>query len=150
LKKQVFLLLVFSTLLFAQSLTKSNLELVDIFNMEFVTGGSGGRVLYADGTAFFSKYWFEKKPWEDPENYFKRSPLSYVANITTPIMLLTGEEDYRTPIAESEQFYTVLKLEGVETALVQILGASHSIANKPSILIAKIASVLTWFEKHKA
>ncbi|QCX00446.1 S9 family peptidase [Aggregatimonas sangjinii] len=143
----------------------------------FVTGGSGGGVLtawivgktdrfkaavvakpvinwtsfvlYADGAAFFAKYWFGKKPWEDPESYFKRSPLSYVANVTTPTMLLTGEEDYRTPIAESEQFYTALKLEGVETALVRIPGASHGIANKPSNLIAKIASVLAWFEKYQ-
>jgi dipeptidyl aminopeptidase/acylaminoacyl peptidase len=143
----------------------------------FVTGGSGGGVLtawivgktnrfkaavvakpvinwtsfvlYADGASFFSKYWFGKKPWEDPENYFRRSPLSYVANVTTPTMLLTGEEDYRTPIAESEQFYTALKLEGVETAMVRIPGASHGIANKPSNLIAKIASILAWFEKYK-
>lgn len=47
-----------------------------------------------------------------------------MANIKTPTMLLTGEEDYRTPIAESEQFYTALKLEGVETAMVRIPDAS--------------------------
>ncbi|MEP2059629.1 MAG: prolyl oligopeptidase family serine peptidase, partial [Maribacter litoralis] len=149
---------------------------VDTDNL-YVTGGSGGGVLtawivgktdrfkaavvakpvinwtsfvlYADGAAFFSKYWFGKKPWEDPENYFRRSPLMYVANVTTPTMLLTGEEDYRTPIAESEQFYTALKLEGVETAMVRIPGAGHGIANRPSNLVAKIASVLAWFEKYK-
>ena len=143
----------------------------------FVTGGSGGGVLtawivgktdrfkaavvakpvinwtsfvlYADGVQFFSKYWFGKKPWEDPENYMRRSPLTYVGNATTPTMLLTGEEDYRTPIAESEQFYAALKLENVETAMVRIPGASHGIANKPSNLIAKIAAVLAWFEKYK-
>jgi acylaminoacyl-peptidase len=143
----------------------------------FVTGGSGGGVLtawivgktdrfkaavvakpvinwysfvlYADGVQFFSKYWFGKKPWEDPDNYLKRSPLSYVANVTTPTMLLTGEEDYRTPIAESEQFYAALKLEGVETAMVRIPGASHGIANRPSNLIGKISAILTWFEKYK-
>ncbi len=143
----------------------------------FVTGGSGGGVLtawivgktdrfkaavvakpvinwtsfvlYADSPAFFAKYWFGKKPWEDPESYFKRSPLSYVANVTTPTMLLTGEQDYRTPIAESEQFYAALKLEGVETAMVRIPGASHGIANRPSNLIAKMASVLAWFDKYK-
>jgi acylaminoacyl-peptidase len=143
----------------------------------FVTGGSGGGVLtawivgktnrfaaavvakpvinwysfvlYADGTPFFYKYWFGKKPWEDPNSYLKRSPLSYVANITTPTMLLTGEEDFRTPIAESEQFYAALKLENVETAMVRIPGASHGIANRPSNLIAKIASILAWFDKYK-
>ena len=142
----------------------------------FVTGGSGGGVLtawivgktdrfkaavvakpvinwysfvlYADGTPFFYKYWFPNKPWEDPTSYLKRSPLSYVGNVKTPTMLLTGEEDYRTPIAESEQFYAALKLEGVETAMVRIPGASHGIANRPSNLIAKIASILAWFEKY--
>ncbi|MDF0716273.1 S9 family peptidase [Muricauda sp. 334s03] len=146
-------------------------------NNLFVTGGSGGGVLtawivgktdrfkaavvakpvinwtsfvlYADGVQFFSKYWFGKKPWEDPENYRRRSPLTYVGNVTTPTMLLTGEEDYRTPIAESEQFYAALKLENVETAMVRIPGAGHGIANKPSNLIAKIASVLAWFGKFK-
>ncbi|MGB5271747.1 S9 family peptidase [Eudoraea sp.] len=149
---------------------------VDEENM-FVTGGSGGGVLtawivgktdrfaaavvakpvinwysfvlYADGVGFFYKYWFPNKPWEDPSSYLKRSPLSYVGNISTPTMLLTGEEDFRTPIAESEQFYAALKLEKVETAMVRIPGASHGIANKPSNLVAKIASVLAWFEKYK-
>ncbi len=146
-------------------------------NNLFVTGGSGGGVLtawivgktdrfkaavvakpvinwtsfvlYADALPFFSKYWFGKKPWEDPENYMRRSPLTYVGNVTTPTMLMTGEEDYRTPIAESEQFYAALKLQNVETAMVRIPGASHGIANRPSNLIAKIASVLAWFEKYK-
>jgi len=143
----------------------------------FVTGGSGGGVLtawivgktdrfraavvakpvinwysfvlYADSPQFFSKYWFPNKPWENPENYLKRSPLSYVGNVSTPTMLLTGEEDFRTPIAESEQFYAALKLENVETALVRIPGASHGIANRPSNLVAKIASILAWFEKYR-
>ncbi len=150
---------------------------IDTNNL-FVTGGSGGGVLtawiigktnrfkaavvakpvinwysfvlYADGLPFFSKYWFPNKPWEDPSSYLERSPITYVANIKTPTMLLTGEEDYRTPIAESEQFYAALKLENVETAMVRIPNSSHGIANKPSNLIAKIASILTWFEKHKS
>jgi acylaminoacyl-peptidase len=143
----------------------------------FVTGGSGGGVLtawivgktdrfkaavvakpvinwysfvlYSDNPGFFYKYWFAKKPWEDPQSYLTRSPLSYVGNVTTPTMLLVGEEDYRTPIAESEQFYAALKLQKVETALVRIPGASHGIADKPSNLIAKVASVLAWFEKYR-
>ncbi len=142
----------------------------------FVTGGSGGGVLtawivgkterfraavvakpvinwysfvlYADSPSFFSKYWFPNKPWEDPSSYIKRSPLSYVGNVTTPTMLLTGEEDYRTPIAESEQYYTALHLEKVETAMVRIPGASHGIASRPSNLVAKIVSILAWFEKY--
>ncbi len=83
------------------------------------------------------------------QSNLQRSPLSYVGNVTTPTMLLTGEEDFRTPIAESEQFYAALKLENVETAMVRIPGASHGIANRPSNLIAKLASILAWFDKYK-
>ncbi|NNF35820.1 MAG: S9 family peptidase [Saprospiraceae bacterium] len=143
----------------------------------FVTGGSGGGVLtswivgktdrfaaavvakpvinwysfvlYADNPATFYKYWFPGKPWEHLEHYMKRSPISLVGNVTTPTMLLTGEEDYRTPIAESEQYYAALKLNGVESAMVRIPGASHGIAARPSNLMAKVANILAWCEKYR-
>ena len=143
----------------------------------FVTGGSGGGVLtswivgktdrfraavvekpvinwysfvlYADKISFFYKYWFPGMPWDNLEEYMKRSPISYVGNVTTPTMLLTGEDDYRTPIAESEQFYAGLKLNKVESMLVRIPGASHGIASKPSNLIAKVNAIIAWFEKYK-
>lgn len=142
----------------------------------FVTGGSGGGVLTAwivgktkrfraavvakpvinwysfaltsDGPAFFAKYWFPGPPWEHAEHYLKRSPISYVGNIETPTMLLTGEEDWRTPISESEQLYHALKLREVETALVRIPGASHGITSRPSRLVAKVANVLEWFRRY--
>ncbi|RNL87063.1 S9 family peptidase [Sinomicrobium pectinilyticum] len=149
---------------------------IDTENL-FVTGGSGGGVLtawivghtdrfaaavvakpvinwysfvlYADNPAYFAKYWFGEFPWDNPEPYLKRSPLSYVGNVTTPTMLLTGESDFRTPIPESEQFYTALKLRKVDAAMVRIPGASHGITSRPSNLIGKVAAVLSWFDKHK-
>ena len=143
----------------------------------YVTGGSGGGVLTAwivgktdrfraavvakpvinwasfaltaDAYPFFYRYWFPGLPWEEPEHYWKRSPLSLVGNVKTPTMLLTGEEDYRTPISESEQYYQALKLAGVKTAFVRIPEASHGIAARPSHLVAKVLHVLAWFEKHR-
>jgi acylaminoacyl-peptidase len=106
-------------------------------------------VLYSDGIPFFYKYWFPGTPWENLEQYMRRSPISYVGNVTTPTMLLTGESDFRTPIAESEQFYAALKIQKVETAMVRIPGASHGIASRPSNLIAKVQAILGWFEKYK-
>jgi dipeptidyl aminopeptidase/acylaminoacyl peptidase len=142
----------------------------------YVTGGSGGGVLTAwivgkterfraavvakpvinwtsfnltaDGAAFFSRYWFGAFPWEDQEQYWRRSPLSLVGNVTTPTMLLTGESDYRTPIGETEQYYLALKLRKVETAMVRVPEASHGIASRPSNLIAKVVNILGWFELH--
>ena len=146
-------------------------------NNLFVTGGSGGGVLtswiigrtdrfsaavvakpvinwysfvlYADNIGYFYKYWFNDLPWNDPESYLKRSPISYVGNVKTPTMVLTGEKDYRTPMAESEQFYAGLKLNKVESMLVRIPNANHGIASKPSNLIAKVNAIISWFEKYK-
>lgn len=143
----------------------------------FVTGGSGGGVLtswiigktdrfkaavvakpvinwysfvlYADNISFFYKYWFPGLPWDNLEEYMRRSPISYVGNVKTPTMLLTGEDDYRTPMAESEQFYAGLKLNNVESMLVRIPGASHGIAARPSNLIAKVNAITAWFDKYK-
>lgn len=142
----------------------------------FVTGGSGGGVLTAwivgntdrfraavvckpvinwysfaltaDAYNFFYKYWFPGYPWEHTEHYMKRSPISRVGNVTTPTMLLTGTEDYRTPMSETEQFYQALKLRKVETMLVRVPGAGHGIAGRPSRLIAKVAHILKWFDEH--
>ena len=88
-------------------------------------------------------------PWDNLEEYMRRSPISYVKNVTTPTMLLTGEDDYRTPMAESEQFYSGLKLNKVESMLVRIPGAGHGIAARPSNLIAKVNAILAWFDKYK-
>ncbi|RUO62553.1 S9 family peptidase [Pseudidiomarina insulisalsae] len=105
-------------------------------------------VLTADAYSYFTKYWFPGLPWENMEHYMKYSPISYVGNVTTPTMLLTGEADYRTPISESEQYYQALKLAGVETAMVRVPDAPHGIYSRPSNLIGKVAYILHWFEKH--
>ncbi|MDH5433760.1 MAG: S9 family peptidase [Gammaproteobacteria bacterium] len=143
----------------------------------FVTGGSGGGVLTswivgktdrfaaavvakpvinwtsfvltADMYPYFTRYWFEKMPWEDVEGYWKRSPLSLVGNVKTPTMLLTGEADYRTPMSETEQYYQALKLRNIDTLMVRIPDASHGITRRPSNLIAKVSYILAWFERYQ-
>ncbi len=105
-------------------------------------------VLTADGPAFYHRYWFPVPPWEDPMHYWERSPLSRVGNVTTPTMLLTGEEDHRTPMSETEQFYAALQIQGVPSAMVRIPGASHGIVARPSNLVSKVGYVLSWFERY--
>ena len=143
---------------------------------QYITGGSGGGILTAwvvgktgrfqaavaqkpvinwhsfigvtDAYPGIARYWFHHMPWEEPESYLARSPISLVGKVTTPTMLLTGEDDHRTPISESEQFYQSLKLRGIETMMVRIPGASHGIVARPSRLMVKVAHVLKWFQIH--
>ena len=106
-------------------------------------------VLTADAYAYFARWWFGAMPWEDPRAYWSRSPLSLVGEVSTPVMLLTGEADYRTPISETEQYYQALKLRGIESAMVRLPGASHGIASRPSRLISKVLHVLAWFDRYR-
>lgn len=144
----------------------------------FVTGGSGGgaltawivgktgrfaaaatqkpvinwtsEVLTTDGYNSMAKYWFGKMPWEDPQAYWARSPLSLVGNVTTPTLVVVGEKDLRTPDSEAEQYYQALQLRGVPTALVKVPGASHGgIASRPSQAASKVATILAWFERYR-
>jgi len=104
--------------------------------------------LTTDVMGYMDQYWLERKPWEDPMEYWRRSPLSLVGTVTTPTLLMTGEVDHRTPIAESEQDYAALKLRNIDTILVRVPGASHGIADRPAQLIAKVDSILAWFARY--
>lgn len=106
-------------------------------------------VLTADMYNYFYQYWFPGMPWDNLEHYMKYSPISYVGNVTTPTMLLTGENDYRTPMSETEQYYQALKLEGVDTAMVRIQDSGHGIYARPSNLMNKVAYILHWFEQYR-
>ena len=94
------------------------------------------------------KHQFPGLPWEEFEHYWERSPLSLVGNVTTPTLLITGEEDFRTPMSETEQYYQALKLARVDTVMVRLPETSHGIASRPSRLIAKIDNMLAWFERY--
>ena len=106
------------------------------------------KVLVADNYYYYHDYRYPGSPWENPDEYLKYSPISGVGNISTPSLVMVGTADLRTPLSEAKQLYHALKLRRVETALVEIPGASHNIAARPSQLIAKVAHVLAWFAKH--
>jgi dipeptidyl aminopeptidase/acylaminoacyl peptidase len=147
---------------------------VDTQNM-FVTGCSGGGVLTAwivgktdrfaaasancpvvdwlsfvgttDGASWY--YNFEKLPWEDPSEHLRRSPLTYVGNVKTPTMLMTGVNDLRTPMPQTEQFYSALKLLKVPTAMLRFNDEWHGTSSNPSNFMRTQLYLRYWFDKHK-
>lgn len=146
-------------------------------NQLFVTGGSAGgimtawmigknnrfkaavvakpvmnwisKTLVADNYYGYANYRYPGQPWENMETYWKFSPISLVGNIQTPTMVMVGMNDLRTPPSEAKQLYHALKIRKIETVLVEIPGAYHGIARRPSQLITKVAHTLAWFEKYR-
>ncbi len=142
----------------------------------FVTGGSGGGILTAwittktqrfaaaasikpvinwmtmalaaDIGQMVRRHWIRAEPWSNPQAYLERSPISYVDKVKTPTLIMVGEEDYRTPAWEAEQYYTALKMLEVDTALIRVPSAPHYIASRPSRLINKTDNIMGWFAKY--
>ncbi len=141
----------------------------------FVCGGSGGGLLTAwivghttrfraavsmrpvidwhsfvgntDGASWYRQ--FQKFPWEDPMEYAVRSPLNYVANVTTPTMIMTGEADLRTPITQTEEFYRALKMvRKADTLMVRMPEEFHG-WRRPSHQLLQQLYLMAWFEKYR-
>jgi len=107
------------------------------------------KTLTADNYYGYAYSRYPGQPWEEMETYMKFSPISLVGNIETPTLVMVGTADRRTPLSEAKQLYHALKLRKIETALVQIPGAYHLIANRPSQLITKIEHILAWFDRYR-
>jgi dipeptidyl aminopeptidase/acylaminoacyl peptidase len=103
----------------------------------------------ADGGYYHAASWMSAMPWDNPKQYLEHSPIFFANNFKTPTMVITGESDLRTPIAQSEELYFALKARKVDAVLVRIPDEPHGIRGAhPSHRAAKVEHILGWIEKH--
>jgi len=107
------------------------------------------KTLTADNYYGYANYRYAGQPWENIEGYMKFSPISLIGNVKTPTLVMVGTADMRTPISEAKQMYNALKILGIDTALIEVPGAPHNIADRPSQLITKVDHILAWFTKYQ-
>ncbi|KAA8921855.1 S9 family peptidase [Thermoplasma sp.] len=103
-------------------------------------------------------FWFNTLELDLKDPYSKEgmqklmdfSPINYVKKAKTPIMLITGEEDYRCPIEQAEQFYVAMKINGVESVLVRYPGDNHEHARAgvPKNMVDRLRRKTEWFDRH--
>jgi dipeptidyl aminopeptidase/acylaminoacyl peptidase len=91
-------------------------------------------------------------PWEIPEYYSTHSPLTYVADITAPLLILHGEADYRCPVTEADQLFAALRKLKRTVELVRYPGAVHGFAHTgvPSHRMDAATRVVDWFVRYVA
>jgi dipeptidyl aminopeptidase/acylaminoacyl peptidase len=93
-------------------------------------------------------YSFFKKPfWEDPSDWLSHSSLMSVGKVTTPTLLMTGVLDRRTPMPQTEEYYSALKMRGVPVKLLQFNDEYHGTGSKPSNYIRTQLYMISWFNK---
>lgn len=94
-------------------------------------------------------YSFFKKPfWEDPSDWLSHSSLMSVGKVTTPTLLMTGVLDRRTPMPQTEEYYSALKVKGVPVKLLQFNEEYHGTGSKPSNYIRTQLYMMSWFNKY--
>ena len=142
---------------------------------QFIGGGSGGGVLTTNAIAKTDRFraaaalrpvtdwtvqgltsdivaltlnnWVPGTPWDNHDDYWRRSTLSMVGTVKTPTILIDGEADWRTPIGQSEAYYQALKWRGIDTRLVRLPDASHGMG-RPSQWLQTNLVVVDWYNKY--
>jgi len=142
-----------------------------------VTGGSGGGLLtnwtitqtqrfkaavaqrdIADWYGFWftadfwlaTPTWFHKAPWEDPQDFAARSPITHVANVTTPTMFVLGDQDYRTPPADGgEMMFRALKYRKIPTVMVRFPRENHELSRsgEPKHRVERLQHIVGWMDQ---
>ncbi len=89
-------------------------------------------------------------PWEDLGKYMHMSPINYVQNIKTPLLIIHSEQDLRCPIEQAEQLFAELKWMGREVQLVRFEGQSHGLSRggHPHSRLERLRHIKGWFEKY--
>ncbi len=141
-----------------------------------VTGGSGGGLLtdwtvgqthrfhaavsqrdisdwaswwYTADFTLFQANWFKAPPFDDPQDYVKRSPITYIKNVDTPMMFILGDVDYRTPPGSGgEQMFRALKYMHRPTVMVHFPGESHELSRsgQPWHRVERLDHIVGWFD----
>jgi dipeptidyl aminopeptidase/acylaminoacyl peptidase len=143
-----------------------------------VTGGSGGGLLtnwtvtqtnrfkaavsqrdisdwsnfwYTADFTLFRQTWFRKPPFQDPADFARRSPITHVEKIQTPLMFILGDEDWRTPpSAGGEQLFRALKFLKRDTVMVRFPDENHELSRsgKPWHRVERLQHIVGWFDKY--
>lgn len=141
-----------------------------------VTGGSGGGLLtnwvvghtdrfaaavsqrdiaswtdwwYTADFTLFQPSWFKGPPFEEEEDFKARSPITYIKNVKTPLMLVLGETDTRTPSsAGGEQMFRALKFRKIPTVMVKFPNETHELSRsgQPWHRVERLQHIVGWFD----
>lgn len=103
----------------------------------------GGLSLFGASLLETSQGGMGAPPWDDPERYFRNSPLMHVENVQTPIMLLHGDRDY-VPVQQAEELFTALTRLGKDAVFVRYYGEDH-VYESPANIRDMWRRIIAWY-----
>ncbi|HEU4436339.1 MAG TPA: prolyl oligopeptidase family serine peptidase, partial [candidate division Zixibacteria bacterium] len=90
------------------------------------------------------------KIWEDPDKLMRLSPISYVKNVKTPLLILHNEFDLRCPISQGEELFLALKMLKKKVEFVRFPEEPHGLSRhgRPDRRLARLGWMLNWFDRY--
>jgi len=97
----------------------------------------------------YNDWEYQGSPYDNPDFYRERSPLTYVANINTPLLILHSENDLRCPITQAEEFFVALKKHGKTVEFVRFPNESHNLSRtgQPKHRVERLERLCGWFDR---
>ncbi len=91
-----------------------------------------------------------KDPWDDLALCMEKSPITYVKNVKTPLLIIHSEADYRCPIEQGEQLFIALKKLGKTTEFVRFPDEPHGLSRtgKPKHRVERLQHIVRWFDRY--
>lgn len=87
---------------------------------------------------------------DDPDEYRRMSPITYVRDITTPMLILHSDEDWRCPFEQADKLYLALRKLGREVRYHRFPGEGHELSRSgsPKHRIQRAQLIIDWFRTH--
>ncbi|MGI6162554.1 MAG: prolyl oligopeptidase family serine peptidase [Bacillota bacterium] len=104
----------------------------------------------SDAAYMNGEFEFDGNPWDNPMAYLDRSPIMYVRNVETPLLLIHSEEDLRCPVSQAEEFFVALKKLKKEAVMVRFPGENHELSRsgKPKHRVERLEYIIAWFDRY--
>jgi dipeptidyl aminopeptidase/acylaminoacyl peptidase len=89
-------------------------------------------------------------PWRDMEASWRQSPLAYVENVTTPLLILHADQDYRCAVEQAEEFFTALRWHNKVVEMVIFEGENHGLTRggRPGNRMEHQRQIRRWMSKY--
>lgn len=101
---------------------------------------------YAEGWVEDLQGGMHAPPWADPQRYVRNSPLFHADEVTTPLLLLHGDQD-GLPLGQAEEMFSALYRQNKDAVLATYWGEGHAVES-PGNLRDLYGRVLSWFDTH--
>jgi len=99
---------------------------------------------------FFDIEQIGKTPWENPETYIEKSPITYVQNMKASTLIIHSEQDLRCPIEQAEQLFVALRMLGQKVSFARFPNETHELSRSgsPNRKMERLRLLINWFKNN--